>query len=231
MEEDRDAKIRLLKIMLKAGGVEVFDRGREIRVYFDEPGGAGHAVDMYVLKAFPELIRARIKVPTPDSREQQEQIEGIRLKLQDILLGEVRIDPFSYCSSRDRSSLYYAPVELEKDMGALMSRLRAAEKIIGQINGLDTRGFRAILDGLDLPRSSVTRMALNRIFRDSPDPDELLAAIGRESRVIVSNRDWKTSRKLNEEPRLPPYLKIISRLLWEETSRRYMIQAWEDLHK
>lgn len=231
MEEGKDAKIRLLKILLKAGGVEVFERGDEIRVYFDQHEDIGHAVDMYVLRRFPELARARIRARTPDSRRQQERIEEIRLMLQDLMLGEAKIEPFSFCAGRDRSTTYYAPIELEKDVTVFLTRLRAAEKILDQIDGIDTRGFREILDGLNLPRSSVTRMALNRIFRDSPDPDELLAAIGRESRVIVSNRDWKTSRQLSEETQLPPFLKMIARLLWEETSRRYMIQAWEDLHR
>jgi hypothetical protein len=231
MEEDKDATIRLLKILLKAGGVEVLDRGREIRLFLDGFGDAGQAVDIYALKRHHELVRARIRVPSPDSRDQQEQVEGIRLELQDHLMGEARIEPFSYFSAPDRSSIYYAPVELEKDVRVFIDRLQAAEDAANQIDGLDTRGFRKILDGLDLPRSSVTRMALNRIFRDSPEPDDLLAAIGRESRVIVSNCDWKTSRLLSEEPRLPPYLKIISHLLWEETSRRYMLQAWAELHR
>jgi hypothetical protein len=231
MEEGKDAKIRLLKILLKAGGVEVFDRGDQIRVYFDQQSEVGQAVDMYVLKRYPELARARIKVPTPDSRRQQERVEEARLMLQDPLLGEAKIEPFSYCAGRDRSSIYYAPIEMEKDISVFLGRLRAAEEILNQIDGIDTRGFREVLDGLELPRSSVTRMALNRIFRDSPDPDELLAAIGRESRVIVSNSDWKTSRQLCEETQLPPFLKMLARLLWDETSRRYMIQAWEDLHR
>jgi hypothetical protein len=58
-----------------------------------------------------------------------------------------------------------------------------------------------------------------------------MAAIGREARVIVGGKDWKTPRELRQNSRLPAFLKFIIRLLWEETSRYYMIQAWEDLYK
>ena len=230
MQAEKDAKIQWLEGILRSCGLDIENNGNEVQVNLSSTGFADCLVDFYVLKNNPEQMRVRMKRKQRPEAGEGIEIEKIQSVLQKALAGSATLERFHYYGFRKDLHIYYAHIALAKEPPRVVRRLKVATKALASLEGVDSKTFRKALDDLGLPRSSLIRLALTRIFRDSPDPEELLSAVTREAGILFNSNDWKIVKDLKEETR-ESFLSPIVLLLWEEISKRYMIRVWEDLKK
>ena len=235
-----DPILQKIRKTLVSRGFDVENSDQGICVMTDSIGIPGGTLDFYTLKKNPEQIRARLgKKSTSDFSDTDETaalclhslfaLEYTRSKLIEGLLGVAIVEKFHYYGYKNETHYYYARVKLAEESEEEVLKRTLAEKSIYQLKGVDSKIFRESLDILGLPRSSISRLALTRIFRGSTDSDELLHVLSEEASKIVGSEDWKTIRKLMEESK-NPFLSNILLLLWEEISRIVMKKAWDTLH-
>jgi hypothetical protein len=91
----------------------------------------------------------------------------------------------------------------------------SAARAVEQLRGVDARQFRQTLDSLALPRSSILRLALTRLFRDAADPDILMESVGNEARKMNDPSEKAQLERLLEQSRTS-FMKTLLNLLWQE---------------
>ncbi len=92
-----------------------------------------------------------------------------------------------------------------------------AKEVVKQTRGVDSRQIRWALDNLGLQRSSSLRISLSRIFRDSADEQQIIAAVKKEARKISNSGEKAALDKLRKENHIP-YMKAIIELLWQSAN-------------
>ncbi len=98
-------------------------------------------------------------------------------------------------------------------------KLRADEVLL-KFKDIDSKMFRNELDNLGLSRSSIVRLALTRIFRNSVGPDELLSAISQEAINITTSKDQEILEKLKKNNH-NSYLSDVIHLLLEKVEESH----------
>jgi len=89
-----------------------------------------------------------------------------------------------------------------------------AKEVVRQTKGIDSRQIRWALDNLGVQRSSSLRVSLSRVFRDSADDQQLIAAAEKEARKISNSGEKEALDTLRRENHIP-YMKAIIELLWQ----------------
>ncbi|MBF0224969.1 MAG: DUF4388 domain-containing protein [Desulfobacterales bacterium] len=127
---------------------------------------------------------------------------------------------------RDRFLLYYKKISTGQDPIVGTQLRKIANKIIDQLKNSDFKKARVILDSLDLPRSSIVKLAIQKIFRDSEDEQDLIDIISQEcSKIVNSIEEIKNLRKLKEKD-LSSLMNNIVTLMWEDVVKKHMIGSW-----
>ena len=241
MDKSIDPKIERIRERLEDRGFDVDDAERGISVLLDSDGVAyGGTLDFYTLKNDDTQIRARLRKKVEDPDISCEELEDRTLHapydlaffenvIREGLKGVAKIGRFHYYGCNDETHYYYAVVELADEPPEEILRKRLAKKALEQLGGIDSKTFRQELDTLGLPRSSIVRLAMTRIFRSASDTTELVNAAASEAGRIVNAEEWKTLRQLMNENKVP-FLSNILYILWDQVSRYYMKKAWETLH-
>ncbi len=235
-----DPKIDRIRDTLESRGFDVETTENGISVMPDSIGVPGGSLEFYTLKKNPTQIRARLgkKLANyfPDSDKisalcmhSLSGLEYTRSKLKEGLLGVAGIGRFYYFGCRNDIHYYYACVTLAEEPEEEILRSTLTKKALHQLNGVDSKIFRTGLDTMGLPRSSLVRLALTRIFRGATDSEEFLNVLSEEANRIAGSEEWKYVRELAKENK-DPFLSYILLLLWEEISRIFMKKAWETLH-
>ncbi|CAN2049029.1 hypothetical protein GMMP13_720018 [Candidatus Magnetomoraceae bacterium gMMP-13] len=96
-----------------------------------------------------------------------------------------------------------------------------AEEALLRFKNIDSKTFRNELNKLGLPRSSIVRFALTRIFREPVTPDELLTTVAQEAKKILTLEERQSLTKLKEQVQIS-CLKNIIYLLWEKMDSNLM---------
>ncbi len=227
IEKFLDPKIQLLQDVLQFRGFKVEDRGAEIRIQLDSIGFKGSVVDLYVLKNNPEQIRARMKRKAAEtgSRSGGADLKGapdlleIQKALQKGMLGVATIEDFHSFGRRRDDYVYYAHVIIEEEPADIIQQQVFAEQAIADIRGVDSKTFRKGLDIVKLPRSSLVRMALTRLFRNSMDAPELATAAIKEAELITDASERELLQELRENNTIP-FLTNLIHLLWDELTKK-----------
>ncbi len=194
------------------------------------------SIEFYILKNCPKQIRARLRVK-PEKNKPETGISDVHtdagLKylsniLEEAVYGVAKLGRFFYFGCRNGIHYYYAHVEVPEYRDDVSIQQKLLKKTLRQLEGMDAKTFRENLDESGLPRSSIVRLALTRIFRSAADPKELMNVTSREAQRIVNAEEWKTVRGLVSNNRTNRISNMVS-ILWEEVSRQYMKKAWEKL--
>jgi len=99
--------------------------------------------------------------------------------------------------------------------------MKDIRKVSDILEAIDSRAFRAALDGHGLSRTSVLRMVLTRIHRAASDPHELQATIKEEAKRISrpsSRNELKALLEGNDVPFLRPILQMLRGLVFNNGS-------------
>ncbi|MCP4690423.1 MAG: hypothetical protein GY859_20380 [Desulfobacterales bacterium] len=203
------------------------ERGVELRIQLESIGFKDSVVDLYVLKNNPEEIRARMKktaAPTgPGAGEadlkEAPDLKEIQKALQEGVLGVATIEEFHSFGRRGDEYIFYSRVIMEDEPADVIQQQVFAEQAISDIRGVDSKTFRKGLDIVKLPRSSLVRMALTRLFRNSMDAPELAAAAIKEAELITDAAEREILKELRENNSIP-FLTNLIHLLWDEISKK-----------
>lgn len=202
-----DPKIRTVMHALHAKGFIIKGiRNGGIRVRF----GNKIAVDFYTLKCDPAQVRARVKLDITDESARAEMITDIDVFIRRGLAGIADIDNFRLSRYSNGFFQYYARIavsdlkpqgeEADSDSVEIMTTPKEKEReplgidlkaAVDLLETVDSRKFRQALDDLGLPRSSILRVSLTRIFRAAADMEELEIAFREEAERIADPRDRK----------------------------------------
>lgn len=87
------------------------------------------------------------------------------------------------------------------------------EKIVELLEPVDAKMFRNGVDLLGLPRSSILRLSLTRIYRSAMDPVELKTAIAQEAEKIVAQSDKDALQEIKEKNKTE-FLDPVIHALW-----------------
>lgn len=228
---------------MENGGIEFREYEIGIQLILEQFGLPQSSLDIYILKSNPEHLRARIRRSAPKNSDDdicgeedefsihtQADLEYLRKELQEIISEVIQIGRFHYFGCRNATHYYYAQITMEGEFSDFVLRGKFAEKALVQLKGIDSKIFRQALDTLGIPRSSIVRLSLTRIFRGAEDTEELFSAVSHEAERIVNADEWKTLRDLKKNIQVP-FLRNIICILWEEVSKIYMKKAWLSLHK
>jgi hypothetical protein len=241
MKTTLDVKIRNMKDIFEGRGFIIEDSDNGFSFRLDSLGMPEAVIDFYALKTKQGQYRARVKKKFSSPEETEEEIgdislriptdlEFIRNHLEEELLGTAKIEKFHYFGCRDNAYLYYACVLMDNADSDHFLRKSRADRALAQLKGIDSKLFRQGLDSLGLPRSSIVRLSLTRIFRNAMDAEGLLEAASSEADRIINADEWKRVRGFVKQSHVP-FMRAVFYLLWEEISRSYMRRAWETLHK
>lgn len=233
--------IQRIRDLFDENGIEFQEYKAGIQLNLDQLGLPKSFFDIYLLKSNPEHIRGRIKRSVVNgfnidaegedfSIHTQADLEYLRNELQKIISEVIKIGRFYYFGSRGTTQYYYARITADGEITDFVLRGKFAEKAMAQLKGVDSKIFRQALDTHGIPRSSIVRLSLTRIFRGAADIEELFAVVCHEAERIVNADEWKTLRELKENSQFP-FLGNIICILWEEVTRIYMKKAWLSLHK
>ncbi len=230
---------RILKIRntfeSKGFDIERFDHGISLKM--DRLGFPNATLDLYILKNSPNQLRARLRKKANRSDLEVDDfsfhtiadLQYLRKKVEDQLIGVAELDRFYYFGCRKNTHYYYAHVNMAEKPEEVILRQKLVEKALIQLKGVDSKRFRKGLDMSGLPRSSIIRLALTRIFRSATEPDELIQVASQEAVRIVNADECKTLKTLIDNHQIT-FMSNIVYILWEEVSYHYMKKAWETLH-
>jgi hypothetical protein len=232
-----DTKIAKIRQVLESRGFDLEYDGSRICLKMDCMGITNAVLDFYVLKNSPQQTRARLREEINKINSEYDDLpfntiadlEYIWKKIQDGLIGVAKLDRFYYFGSRRDYHYYYAHVNITEEPEEIILRQKLVEKALAQLKNVDSKIFRQGLDMSGLPRSSIVRLALTRIFRSATEPEELILVASQEAVRIVNAEEWKTLRQLIDSNQIN-FISNIIYILWEEVSRIYMKKAWETLH-
>jgi len=97
-----------------------------------------------------------------------------------------------------------------------LSPLQQAEEAYEKLKEVDSKMVRSELDDLGLSRSSILRLIVTRVVRDSFSPEELLDLVEVEAKKIVNFEDKNLITELMKKSRVP-FLQNLFCLLNEKT--------------
>jgi hypothetical protein len=237
LELQNDPELLKIRRILEFRGFFVEEGSKGFCLKIDHMGISDGILDFYVLKNSPKQIRARLRKKANKiysdfddlSFHTIADLEYMWKKVQDGLIGVAKLDRFYYFGYREDSHYYYAHVNISEKPEEIILKQKLVEKSLAQLKGVDSKIFREGLDMSGLPRSSIVRLALTRIFRSAIEPDELILVASQEAARIVNAEEWKTLRQLIDSNQIN-FISNILYILWEEVSHHYMKKAWEILH-
>jgi len=224
-----DTKIKTIQKSLRIRKVDVQEISNGIRIKLGDAGLPPLSIDIYTLRANPDHLRAKIKGADDFPEVSDNDLKKIRIKLQNDLLGVASVGTFTSLGRRGEAHYYYAHITMSKKSADLVLIQKGAQHALEQLKGIDAGKFRKGLDALGLPRSSIVRLALTRIFRESDDIEEMLTVVVQEAGVIAKSKEWRLLKKTKEESDVA-YLNIIIELLWKAVAKERLIKTLEDIH-
>jgi hypothetical protein len=225
-----DPKIAAIHKALRIRKIAVEELPDGIRIHLADPGYPQSIIDIYALRSNPDHVRAKIKQERGAEQVGENDLKKIRLKLQNELLGVANVGAFASLGRRGEAHYYYAHITISKKRTSdLMLVQRGAEEALEQLKAVDPGTFRKVLDDLGLPRSSLLRLALMRISRESFDIEEMLSVVNQESEVIAKSDDWKILKEIKDN-NLSPFMNFIFELLWKAVAKERLRKTLEDIH-
>ena len=215
MTQAKDPKIQLINDVLQFRGFKVEDQHSGIRVHLEAAGFKESVADIYALKSNPEEIRARLSCKASSVAADKDTINDIHKLMREGLLGVASLEEFHAFGQEGEEYIYYTHVLMEEEPTDVIHQQVFAQMAMVALRGVDAKTFRKSLDTMGLPRSSLVRLALTRIFRDSSSAQELVAATVNEASLIVEESDREAVRSLRENNEIPFLVNLIH-LLWDE---------------
>jgi hypothetical protein len=100
----------------------------------------------------------------------------------------------------------------EIEIKPVMSKEELAEQAVQELRTVDARQFRETLDRMGLKRSSMLRMALSRIYRDTMESSQLLQSVETEAGKMGDSSEKKALQHLRQNSRTP-FMKALLELL------------------
>ena len=196
MDKGKSAKIRNIREMLRSRGfvTEVFKDG--ISIDLSAAGIPGKVLYFYVF-------------------EKEKDIKSINNDLEDSKIGFADIGKNHFFGCKGDTHCYYAKFSVSEDPSEVFKNDKYAAEALEQLKDVDSKMFRQVLDDLELPRSSLVRSALTRVFRSSMDKQALLTVIAEEAKRIASANEQEILTQLKGKV-LIPYISNIVCLLNEE---------------
>lgn len=225
-----DPKIATIHKALRIRKIAVEEIQGGIRIHLTDPGYPRSIIDIYALRSNPDHVRAKIKQEHESDQIGEGELKKIRLKLQNELLGVANVGAFASLGQRGEAHYYYAHITMSKKRSSdLMLVQKGAEEALEQLKAMDPGTFRKALDDLGLPRSSLLRLALMRIARESMDIEEMLSVVNQEAEVIGKSDDWKILKEVKDN-NLTPFMSFIVDLLWKAVAKERLRKTLEDIH-
>jgi hypothetical protein len=216
MEPHKDSKIELIQGALDPHLFRIEDLDNGIRIHFHPTGYNDCSVDIYVLRNNPKFIRAKLcsKKLLPDDEENY--LETIHSTLKKAISNVAVLEKFHLLGSRKNFQVYYAHLTLNQESQPHNSDLRLTPLQSESVpfEDIDSKRVRKILDQIKLPRSSIVRLAITRIFRESVDSAEMKELIVREAQRIVKPNEKALLQQLQQQ-KLPSSISAIVHLLSE----------------
>ena len=237
MSSKFDPKIKTIMKALRSRGCTVKGISQGIRLKLDY----NIDVDIYTLRFDANKLRARLKLYVEDAAERSRIIGDVNEKLRGGLGGTSDVEDFKFSRCISGDYYYYArlfmgdeelsgnPDETPDGASAGDSvvepenksagREADLQKVVEVFESVDSKMFRKAMDGLGVPRTSILRVSLARIFRAATDLEELKTALKEESMRISDPRDRSDLEKIlasNEEAFLDPAIRILHRAVFDE---------------
>jgi hypothetical protein len=212
----KDPKIGLIQNTLASHLFQIEDIDNGIRVHFNPTGYNKCSVDIYVLRNNPNFIRAKLRNKKLLPEDEKNYLNRIHSSLQNALSDIAVLEKFHLLGNRENFQLYYAHLTLTREFQNHNSDLRLTplQRKIIPLEDIDSKRVRNILDQIKLPRSSMVRVAITRIFRESVDSTEMKALIVREAQKIIKPSEKELLKQLQQQ-KLPPSISAIVHLLSE----------------
>ncbi len=216
MAPDKDPKIELIQRALESHTFQVEDLDNGIRVYFTPQGYETCSVDIYVLRNNPRFIRAKFCSNNILADREESCLEAIHSTLQDAMTEIASLEKFHLLGNRGNIQVYYAPLSIIKDSEKNKADLRVTptRQEPSQFLDIDSKLLRKTMDQIKLPRSSIVRLVITRIFRESVDSSEMKELVIREAQKIVKPSEKALLKQLQEQ-KLPPSISAIVHLISE----------------
>lgn len=223
MKQHKDPKIELIQQLLESRALKIEDLDNGIRVYLNFNDYNNCSVDIYVLRNNPRFVRAKFCSPKLSTDKGQRYLDRIHATLQKAIAGAANLEKFHLLGNRGDIQVYYAPLSLTEEAGQNISsselrltptRTQDQDSQFDDFVDIDTKLLRKTLDRIKLPRSSIVRLAITRIFRESVDSSEIKQLVAREAQRITKPSE-KKQLKLLQEQKLPPSISAIIHLLSE----------------
>jgi hypothetical protein len=169
-----------------------------------------------VLRNNPNFIRAKLRNKKLLPEDEKNYLNRIHSSLQNALSDIAVLEKFHLLGNRENFQLYYAHLTLTREFQNHNSDLRLTplQRKIIPLEDIDSKRVRNILDQIKLPRSSMVRVAITRIFRESVDSTEMKALIVREAQKIIKPSEKELLKQLQQQ-KLPPSISAIVHLLSE----------------
>lgn len=232
-----DPKIRTIMTALRSRGCTVKGISQGIRLKLDY----NIDVDFYTLKFDANKLRARLKLYVEDAAERSRIIGDVSEKIREDLGGTSDVEDFKFSRCISGDYYYYARLFMldedftgspEEKPDVVAARLRAVapekakagreeelQKVVEVFESVDSKMFRKAMDGLGVPRTSILRVSLARIFRAATDMEELKTALKEEAMRISDPRDRSDLEKIresNEVVFLDPAIRMLHRAVFDE---------------
>lgn len=242
-----DPKIKTILKALNSKGFKIKGIRQGIRLKLE----GGIDVDIYTLKFDTSKLRARLKLPVEDSTERTRIIEEVSDKLRDGLAGTSNAEVFKFSRCVAGNYYYYARLfmpdpeslaEPEEQSAIMIARKGAAEtnefhidhkgdlqRVVNMLESVDSSMFRKALDNLGIPRTSMLRVALTRIFRAATDLDEFKHVIMEEASRISDPADRSDLDKMltsNHEEFLEPLVRMLHQSVFDDADMEANIKGY-----
>ncbi|MFO8111577.1 MAG: hypothetical protein R6T92_03620 [Desulfosalsimonadaceae bacterium] len=191
-------------------------------------------VDIYTLKFDANKLRARLKLRLDDAGERDRILQDVSETLRAALAGTLDMEDFKFSRCISGEHYYYARLFLQdaEEIGASEEKpavVAAREKglspeventskkedlqtVVEAFESVDSKMLRKSLDDLGIPRTSILRVALSRIFRAATDSDELKTAVREEAMRISDPKDRSDLAAIvsvNEVAFLDPIIRML----------------------
>ena len=207
MKQCKTLEIEKIQRILQKRGIRFERQDHEIKLFFDHVTIPNALSEFYIVNPETDFEELLEQLPADHSVHETEQ---------SVIFG---------CT--DAAYSCYAKITLTKNTNNDQPKNNqthdsGVKTIAEELRGVDSRMFRQAMDQLGLPRSGNVRLALTRIFRDSMDPDELMATIADEADRIVGSEEQDIIKGLQKMGQATFITKILH-LLWETIVTRHQI--------
>jgi hypothetical protein len=238
MSNTLDPKIKAIMFSLRSRGFLLKGIRQGLRVKLEN----GIDVDIYTLKFDADKLRARIRLNIEVEKERALIIKKVSELMQDGLSDVLEMETFTFSRCDSGNYYYYARlfmrdssffIKPEERTVLLVARKSAAgtsevcieqrtdlQKVVEIFESVDAKMFREGLDDLAIPRTSMLRVSLTRIFRAATDPDELKAAIKEEAGRMTDDQDRNELDKFlisNYVEFLDPILRMLHQSVFDDS--------------